>query len=218
MNAWPITSCGLRLDDEAIRVAVGLRLGSNLCMPHECPCGALVDARGSHGLSCRRSAGRLPRHSMLNDLVRRALVRAGVPATLEPLGLLRNDGKRPDGCTGVPWSAGKCLTWDVTVSDTLAASHLPHTSIMAGAAAERAKEEKYQDITRTHDFVAIALETLGPICEGGSAFLDELGRLLVLKTGDPREKAFLYQRLSIAIQRCNALSFAGSFTVETFSR
>ena len=30
-HALPITSCGLRLDDEAVRVVVGLRLGAILC-------------------------------------------------------------------------------------------------------------------------------------------------------------------------------------------
>jgi len=29
-------SCGLKLDDEAVRVAVGLRLGINHCVPHQC--------------------------------------------------------------------------------------------------------------------------------------------------------------------------------------
>jgi len=40
-----IASCGLTLDDEAVRVAVGLRLGLDLCVPHQYHCGSLVDAR-----------------------------------------------------------------------------------------------------------------------------------------------------------------------------
>ena len=62
IHAMPISSCGLRLDDEAIGVAIGLRLGMNLCAPHLCPCGSLVDARGIYGLCCKRSAGRTVRH------------------------------------------------------------------------------------------------------------------------------------------------------------
>ena len=38
--ALPITACGLRLGDEAVRTAVVLRLGTTLCVPHPCPCGA----------------------------------------------------------------------------------------------------------------------------------------------------------------------------------
>ena len=52
LNAPPLTAAGLRLTNDAIRIAVGLRLGSNLCWPHTCRCGALVDARGNHGLVC----------------------------------------------------------------------------------------------------------------------------------------------------------------------
>jgi len=40
LNALLILSCGLRLSDEAVRVAVGLRLGTPLCIPYQCPCGA----------------------------------------------------------------------------------------------------------------------------------------------------------------------------------
>src|SRR6218665_1471484 len=49
--ALPLTACGLRLDDEAIRIAACLRLGARTCEPHICPCGGLVTADGSHGLS-----------------------------------------------------------------------------------------------------------------------------------------------------------------------
>jgi hypothetical protein len=53
LHGLPIAACGLKLDDEAIHVAVGLRLGVNLCTPHLCPCGLLVDATGSHSFSCK---------------------------------------------------------------------------------------------------------------------------------------------------------------------
>ena len=36
----------------------------------------------------------------------------------------RDDEKRPDGLTVLPWANGRCLVWDFTCSDTMAASHL----------------------------------------------------------------------------------------------
>jgi hypothetical protein len=143
-------------------------------------------------------------------------VKAKIPASKEPLGLNRVDGKRPDGATLIPWD-GKCLTWDVTVSDTFAASHLPKTSQVAGGAAEEANERKclkYANIMLTHDFYAIACETMGPINESGLSLLKELGRKLKKVTGDPRECTFLLQRLSIIIQRGNAMAFSGSFKTD----
>ena len=102
LHALPISSCGLRLDDEAIRVAVGLRLGLNICQPHPCICETQVDARGTHGLSCKLRSGRMARHHHLNDLIWPALSRAGIPSSKEPSGLSRTDGKRPDGMTLIP--------------------------------------------------------------------------------------------------------------------
>ena len=52
LKAIPSSSLGLRLEDEAMRVSVGLRIGTNLCTLHTCVCGNPVDARGAHGLSC----------------------------------------------------------------------------------------------------------------------------------------------------------------------
>ena len=102
LEALPIASIGLKMDDEVVRVAVGLRLGLNLCEPHLCQCGAPVDARGIHGLACKKSAGRHPRHGLLNDVVWRAMQRAQIPSSKEPVGLdrwkaSRWSGKRPDG-------------------------------------------------------------------------------------------------------------------------
>ena len=215
LNAMPISSCGLRMDDEAVRVAIGLRLGVNLCAPHNCPCGAAVDALGIHGLSCRRSAGRTSRHNMLNDIIFRACIRSGVPASKEPTGLFLNDEKRPDGMTLVPWKMGRCVTWDVTCPDTLAISHRPITAFASGAASERAamlKHIKYQSNKAVHDFVPIAVETLGPVNSEGLSFLRELGSRLSTVTRDPRETSFLFQRVSVCMQRANAIAFRGSFS------
>ena len=40
--ALPITACGFRLSDGAVRVAVALRLGCSVCVPHYCRCGSLI--------------------------------------------------------------------------------------------------------------------------------------------------------------------------------
>jgi len=48
--------------------------------------------------------------------------KANIPAVKEPSGLLRTDGKRPDGVTLIPWKDGRCVTWDVTVTDMMAQS------------------------------------------------------------------------------------------------
>ena len=115
-----------------------------------------MPSAGTHGLACKRSAGRHPRHSELNDTIWRALQRAQIPSTKEPTGLSRTDHKRPDGVTMIPWAQGRCLTWDVTSPDALAASHLAESAVRAGSAAakaEVAKTAKYAEIAITHAFV-----------------------------------------------------------------
>eukprot|EP00731_Ephydatia_muelleri_P010733 Em0005g1319a len=98
LNALPISSLGLRMDDTTVRISMSLRLGLPLCRSHTCQhCGAEVSQSATHGLSCKRSAGRHYRHSAVNNIIHRALVASHVPSRLEPLGLYRSDGKRPDG-------------------------------------------------------------------------------------------------------------------------
>ena len=103
LHALPLATFGLKLDNEAIMIAVGLRLGVNLCEPHQCACGKMVDVRGTHGLYCKHGAARAIRHQQLNDIVHRALVSANIPSVLEPSGLSRGDGKRSDGMMLIPW-------------------------------------------------------------------------------------------------------------------
>ena len=129
----PITACGLRRSNEAIRVAIRLRLGLSLCESHPCPCGSVVDARGLHGLSCKRSAGRFTRHQQLNDVIWRILRRADIPAIKEQSRLIPGSDLRPDGLTLIPCKGGRCLAWDATVVDTLPCRTFPPASQMLAA-------------------------------------------------------------------------------------
>ena len=130
MRALPVTALGLRMDDSTVRVAVGLRLGTRICGAHTCQhCAAEVSGLGRHSLSCKKSVGRFQRHTALNDIMKYALSAAHVPSRLEPTGLLRSDGKRPDGVTLAPWKCGQLLVWDATCPDTFAPSYRAHRSL-----------------------------------------------------------------------------------------
>ena len=192
---------------------MGLRLGAVICAPHTCPCGTMVSARGSHGLACTLGFGRQARHSSINEIVLRSLIRAGTPSIREPAGLTRLDGKRPDGQTLIPWNNGRSLIWDVTIVDTFAPSYLVETAVAAGGAAEIAatrKKKKYEELQTRYIFTPIAIETMGPLDQEGLAFIKELGRRLSKTTEDQQETFFLFQKLSVTVQRFNAVACLGT--------
>ena len=214
LNALPISSLGLRMDDDTMRIATGLRLGAPLCRPHMCHhCGEEVDSLATHGLSCRWSEGRHHRHAAVNDITHRAVVAAKVPSRLEPSGLYRTDGKRPDSITVVPWKKGKLLIWDATCHDTFASSYSPSATREAGAVAALAEERKtakYAHLNPTHAFTPVAIETSGVFGPQTMAFLKELGQRLAQASGDERSTTYLFQRLSVAVQRGNSASVLGT--------
>ncbi|KAI5639757.1 hypothetical protein NE865_07834 [Phthorimaea operculella] len=218
LQALPSPQLGTLLDNDSLRIAAALRLGCRVCEAHSCRCGASVDSAGHHGLSCVKCAGRFPRHHALNEIIRRALVSANVPCALEPPGLCRTDGKRPDGLTLVPWDKGRSLLWDATCVSTFAASHLAKTMREAGSAAETAagqKHLKYAELKRQYLFVPFAVETGGPWGKEAKIFIRELGRRLRERGCDPRSGAYLVQHISLAIQRGNAAGVMGTFVPGT---
>ena len=104
------------------------------------------------------------------------------------------------------------------MADTLAATYVSATSVKAGEAAARLaanKRDKYEEITHTHLFCPIAVETMGPVKDEGRDLLSAIGHLITKITGDPRETSFLFQRLSVIIQRGNAAAFRGTFPRQT---
>ena len=161
-----------------------------------------MDTFGTHFLSCRFSAWRIPRHSAQNDVVRRGLSAAGIPSMLEPSGLDSGDGKRPDGITVYPYSRGRCLIWDATCVNTFASSNLIRAALAAGSdAAEVRKIAKYTELGRRFIFQPVAVETSGAMGKSTIQFFKDLSRRLAVRFQDQRESDFLFQRVSLAILR-----------------
>ena len=60
-------------------------------------------------------------------------------------------------------------------------------------------------------FIPVAVKSTGALGQDATDFLHELGRIAAA-TGDPRSSEYLFQRLSVAIQRCNAACVSGTCT------
>ena len=210
------------MSNEAFRVAVGMRLGTRQNEPHTCSCGSFVDVRGLHGLSCRRSAERHIRHSQLNDIIWRSLCRAQIPSPKEPLGLIRSDGKRPDGVTLLPWSYGKCLTWDVTVPDTMTTSHMDIYDINYGRCSTWHSDSQQDNrVCSTQITTHFVLNTYVKHCSSGNRIYGIVEPRQFEFRSQHRQKTNIrdrrstgnklpFQRLSVTIRRGNELSFAGT--------
>jgi len=145
------------------------------------------------------------------------MCKANVPSMKEPSGFVRVYDKRPDGSTLIPWHAGKAMAWDVTEVNTLAESYLTLAASPGGAAQHAAarKSAKYSSLPPSHTFQHLALKTLRPINSTGISFFTELGCRLSDVSGDCHKTTYLFQRVSLAVQRYNLVAFKGTFTVPT---
>jgi len=79
-------------------------------------------------------------------------------------------------------------------------------------------EVRYAPLTQAYLFIAIAAEIMRAINSDGIEFLDDLGRRITQVTYHNREKAFLYQRLSVLIQRYNAVAILDTFAHNPWRR
>jgi len=136
-------------------------------------------------------------------------VSGGVPAVLEPVGVCRDDGKRPDGMSLIPWWRGLPLLWDFTCCDTLAPSNL---SISSGGSsqlansAESAKLKKYSTLTSSFLFYPLCVETLGAWGSSACSLVRQIGSRVMEQTGDNRATQFLIQKISLDVQCGNVVS------------
>ena len=66
-------------------------------------------------------------------------------------------------------------------------------------------------LTSTHIFFPVAFETSGIINRLAVDLVSEIDRHISTVTEDTRETMFLFQRLSVTLQRGNAVSFQATF-------
>jgi len=74
------------------------------------------------------------------------------------------------------------------------------------------KCQKYADIPSAYTFLPIAMEILGSMNDSAYRFFEDLGRKISEVSGDSREGSFIFQRLSVTIQRSNVALFQESVT------
>ena len=109
-----IASVGDLLSPDELHIAIALVTGAKIFECTKCRCGKIVDELGLHGLSCTKNAGRFPRHSAINSILKRSLTRTG---------LLSGRMAWLAGLTLGPWYRGRSLVWDTIVVDTFAQGH-----------------------------------------------------------------------------------------------
>ncbi|ESO01059.1 hypothetical protein HELRODRAFT_175086 [Helobdella robusta] len=122
----------------------------------------------------------------------------------EPSGISAHDGRRPDGCTLIPWRAGRCLAWDVTVLGTLAERFVNLTSKECGLAAAGAADEKmkkYGNALPSMKFLPICIEVLGPMDPNTLKFFKAICKMISVRSGDSRELFFATNQISCLLQR-----------------
>ena len=106
------------------------------------------------------------------------------------------------------------MAWDVAVASTLAESYVEAAARESGAVAEQAaqrKVEKYRYAFPNYCFQPIAVENLGAMNRSAVDFINTLGRRISFVSGEDKESAFLFQRISITIQRFNSILLFESF-------
>ena len=80
---------------------------------------------------------------------------------LEPSGLDRGDGKRPDKITVYPYSPSHCLIWDTMCINTFASLNLTQATGSVADAAEVRKIAKYAVLGRRFICQPVAVKTSG---------------------------------------------------------
>ena len=103
--------------------------------------------------------------------------------------------------------------WDATCPDTLAPSHI-HLAVREAEAvaeeAEKKKHSKYSQLSVSHNFVPIAVESMSTLGPEAQSLFRELGHRLISTTSEPLAHHYFVQRVAMAVQQGNAVAVLGT--------
>ena len=105
------------------------------------------------------------------------------------------------------------MAWDATYTNSSSTSSLCSTILNPGSAssaAEDLKRRKYSQLVADFEFVPVAVETSGIIGSAGCSLLIDIGRRISRATNDPCQMSYIFQQISVAIIRGNALAITAS--------
>jgi hypothetical protein len=218
LNAIPSTSLGLKLHSAEFRAVAQYRLGIPLySVAGAClTCHAHNDVFGDHAIACATDAERIARHDHLRDVLFQAAQTAALAPVRERRDLFPYDNERPADVYIPMWTQGRDAALDVTVISPLQAAEVRRAAANAGAALETAVRQK---MTKSYDkcrqagveFIPLAVETLGGWDQDAISNIRKLGHHLARhsSTDDSSTIRHLFQRLSIFLQRGNAILLLG---------
>ena len=108
--------------------------------------------------------------------------------------------------------------WDATVVTSLASSYVDRAATGVGVVSDVAADrqlDKYSSLSSAYTIRPIAVDNLGGFSTSTTSFLSEVGRRLSSVSNDPNETSYFFQRISVALQRCNSVLLHDHFPDNT---
>ena len=126
-------------------------------------------------------------------------------------------GQTARGQMEQPWSLGVVVRCSCgpPPARTLAPSYSSLATREAGAVAEEAerrKKDKHSHLERSHCFIPVAVETLRVFGPEARYLVKDLGRRIAHASLEPLFTHYLRQRISVAVQRGNAVAILSSIS------
>ena len=223
LQALPMPTLGLAFPPREFRVILRHSLGLQLySAPRSCPAcnNSQLDVWGIHSVSCSSGGDRIGRHNAVRDALFHVAQAAAFSPTLETGHNLPDSQRRPGDITIPNWSRGRPAAVDVTVTSPLQISTIANAAREAGVAARR--REVAKDTSNLGDceaagieFLPVSVETFGAWGPVALETINAISYRWADHHGESRSRAvnWIYQKLSVAVQRGNATMLLARNTV-----